>query len=114
MAELLASDTYWGTSYSNSLAYSSGEKLRLNIQEERAPYRSAQPTAQTADVWYWEKVFFEFQQMMARTQELSELDIPDIFTLRPISTQQIIVHITGIKPARFYYVPDMDDDDDDE
>lgn len=38
-----------------------------------------------------------------------ELEIPDVFDLRPISTQQITLIIREIRPARFYYVPDEDD-----
>ena len=111
MGELLAFDKYWDTSYSSSVSYTSPEKPRHNIQEERAPYVAAQHTAATVDVWRLDELFFEFQRMIARTQELSELDIPDIFTLRPLATQQITLEITEIKPARFYYVRDMDDDD---
>jgi hypothetical protein len=41
--------------------------------------------------------------------EENELEIPDVFDLRPISTQQITLIIREIRPARFYYVPDEDD-----
>jgi hypothetical protein len=111
MGELLTFDKYWDTSYSNSISYIPSEKSRLHIKEEPATYLTAQRTAATADVWHWDELFFAFQQMVARTQEPSELDIPDIFTLRPLATQQITLQITAVKPARFYYVPDMDDGD---
>ena len=41
--------------------------------------------------------------------EENELEIPDVFDLRPISTQQITLIIREVRPARFYYVPDEDD-----
>ena len=41
--------------------------------------------------------------------EENELEIPDIFDLRPLATQQITLIIREIRPARFYYVPDIDD-----
>ena len=36
-------------------------------------------------------------------------EIPDVFDLRPLATQQITLIIREIRPARFYYVPDEDD-----
>ena len=46
---------------------------------------------------------------MTPDEEDDELDIPDVFDLRPISTQQITLIIREVRPARFYYVPDEDD-----
>lgn len=37
------------------------------------------------------------------------LEIPDVFDLRPLATQRITLLIREIRPARFYYVPDEDD-----
>jgi len=36
-------------------------------------------------------------------------EIPDVFDLRPLVTQRITLLIREIRPARFYYVPDEDD-----
>ena len=46
---------------------------------------------------------------MTPDEEDDELDIPDVFDLHPITTQQITLIIREIRPARFYYVPDEDD-----
>lgn len=46
---------------------------------------------------------------MTPEEEDEELEIPDVFDLRPISTQQITLIIKEVRPARFYYVPDSDD-----
>lgn len=110
MAELLTFNKVWDTSYSNSLLYTPSEKTYRAVREEGAPYALATGTASTAETWLLDKLFFEFQELIARTQVISELDIPDIFTLRPLATQEITLQITEIKPARFYYVPDIDDE----
>jgi hypothetical protein len=46
---------------------------------------------------------------MTPDEENEELEIPDVFDLHPIFTQQITLIIRDIRPARFYYVPDEDD-----
>ena len=111
MSELLAFNNYSDTSYSNSMLYTPSEKTYPSVKEESAPYIIASGTAATAETWLLDKLFFDFQELIARTQVTSELDIPDIFTLRPLTTQQITLQITEIKPAKFYYVPDVDDDE---
>ena len=41
--------------------------------------------------------------------ENEDFEIPDVFVLRPLVTQRITLLIREIRPARFYYVPDEDD-----
>ena len=41
--------------------------------------------------------------------ENEDFEIPDVFDLRPLVTQRITLLIREIRPARFYYVPDEDD-----
>ncbi len=43
------------------------------------------------------------------TDNDDEAEIPDVFNLRPLVTRQITLIIREIRPARFYYVPDEDD-----
>lgn len=110
MPESLAFNNYWDTSYVSSVLYAPSEKPFRAVKEGSAPYIIATGTAATAETWLLDKLFFEFQELIARTQIISELDIPDVFTLRPLATQEITLQITEIKPARFYYVPEIDDD----
>ncbi len=111
MTELLPFTKYGDTSYSEAIPNIFARESRRSAREEPAPYLTAQRTVATEDIWRWDELFFP---LIARTQEVSEPEIPEIFTLRPIATQRITVHITDIKPARFYYVPDMDDDEENE
>jgi hypothetical protein len=111
MGNLLTFDNPWDTSYSNSLFYTPSEKTYRSVKEASAPYLTASGTAATAETWLLDKLYFEFQELIARTQVISELDIPDVFTLRPLATQRITLKIREIKPAKFYYVKDIDDDE---
>jgi hypothetical protein len=111
MAESLAFNNYWDIGFSNSLLYAPSEKTFRNVKEERAPYIVASGIAATADTWALDELVLEFQELIARTQIISELDIPDVFTLRPLATQRITLKIREIKPAKFYYVKDIDDDE---
>ena len=105
------SDRSQDTSIFGRLLYSQSDKPRFVVMEEKAPYLfQSTGTVYNTDLWQLETMFTEFQQIAARVQEFSELDIPDIFTLRPLATQEITLQITEIKPAQFYYVPDIDDE----
>ena len=112
MADIRISDHPQDTSIYGRLLYSQSDKPRFVVSEEKAPYLiQSTGTVYNPDLWQLEAIFTEFQELIARTRVISELDIPDIFTLRPLATQEITLQITEIKPARFYYVPDLDDDE---
>jgi hypothetical protein len=108
MIESLTFDKYSDTSYSTAIPNVFLGELQHRVREEPAPYLTAQRTVATDDIWHWEELFFP---LIARTQELSEPEIPEIFTLRPIATQRITLKIREIKIAQFRYVRDIDDDD---
>ena len=108
MAESLTFDKYLDTSYSTAIPNIFAGESRRSIREEPVPYLTAQRTVATEDIWRWDELFFP---LIARTQDLSEPEIPEIFTLRPIATQRITLKIREIKTAQFRYVRDMDDDD---
>ncbi|MCL4527914.1 MAG: hypothetical protein M1282_00685 [Chloroflexi bacterium] len=112
MTESLAFNNYWDIGFSKSLLYAPFEKTYHSVKEVSAPYIVASGTATTVEAWLqdMDRLYNEFQELITRTKERSELDIPDIFTLRPLATQEITLQITEIKPARFYYVPDIDDE----
>lgn len=112
MAESLAFHDHWDIGFSSSLLYAPAEKTYHGVKEVSAPYVVESGSAVTVETWLQEmdRWFFEIQELIAHTQNISELDIPDIFTLRPLATQEITLCITEIKPARFYYVPDPDDE----
>ena len=112
MAESLAFNNYWDIGFSNSLLYAPSEKTFRSVREERTPYIVASGIAATVDTWALDELFLEFQELIARTQVISELDIPDVFDLRPLATQRVAVKIRDIKPAQFHYVRDIDDDED--
>lgn len=109
MDDLLTFNKDWDTSYSNYMLYAPSEKTYRSVKEESAPYATG--TAATVDAWLLDELFFEFQKLIARTQVISELDIPDVFDLRPLTTQRVTLKIREIKPAQFHYVRDIDDDD---
>jgi hypothetical protein len=49
--------------------------------------------------------------MMPDVEDEEALEVPDVFDLRPLSTQRITLRVREIHPAPFYYVPDEDDFD---
>jgi len=112
MAEVLILNRSQDISKYGRLLYSQPKGHHFVEVEEKAPYMSQSTgTVQNPVLWQWEKVFTEFQEMASRVREFSELDVPDIFTLHPLETQEITLQITEIIPARFYYVPDLDSED---
>jgi hypothetical protein len=48
------------------------------------------------------------EQAINLTASESELDIPEVFELRPLSTQRVTVKVRNRGPARFYFVKDDD------
>lgn len=114
MTELLPFTKYGDTSYSEAIPNIFARESRRSAREEPAPYLTTQRTVATDDIRRWDELFFAFQQIIARAQELPEPEIPEVFDLRPLSSQRIIVKIREIKPAQFYYVTDMDDDGEEE
>jgi len=111
MSDQLTFNNNWDTSYSNYVLYAPSEKPHHVVKEESTPYALATGTAATAETWVLDKLFFDFQELIARTQIISELDIPDVFDLHALATQRITVKIREIKPAQFYYVRDIDDEE---
>lgn len=60
-----------------------------------------------ADKAAWElerKIFEAIQRLAALTEDRSELEIPEVFTLRPLSSQRVTVQIRKVEPARFCFV----------
>lgn len=56
------------------------------------------------------------RQIENLTASMFEVDVPEVFDLRPLSSQPITVRVTKIQPALFYFVTDDDlfaDDDED-
>lgn len=99
------------TSIFGRLLYSQSDKPRFVVMEEKEPYLiQSTGTVYSTDLWQLDAMFTEFQQMTSRVQE-HETEIPDVFDLRPLSSQRITLKIRDIKPAQFYYVRDIDDDD---
>jgi len=79
--------------------------------EEKAPYLiQSTGTVYNTDLLQLEAMFTKFQQMATRVREY-ESEIPDVFDLRPLSSQRITLKIREINPAPFYYVADIDDND---
>lgn len=112
MSDIMAFNPTQDTSVFGRLLYSQSDKPRLVVEEEKAPYLlQSTGTVYNPDLWQLETIFSEFQELIARTQVMSELEIPDVFDLRPQATQRVTLKIREIKPAQFYYVRDVDDDD---
>jgi hypothetical protein len=99
------------TSIYGRLLYSQADKPRFVVTEEKAPYLiQSTGTVYSTELWQLDAIFTEFQQMVLRVQEYEE-EIPDVFDLRPLSSQRVTLKIRNIKPAQFYYVTDIDDDE---
>ena len=50
------------------------------------------------------------RQIENLTASMFEVDVPEVFDLRPLSSQPITVRVTKIQPALFYFVADDDED----
>lgn len=48
------------------------------------------------------------QQLEERMASKSELEIPEVFSLRPLSSKRVTVNVRKVEPARFYFVPGDD------
>jgi hypothetical protein len=114
MGEMFPFENLMDTSYTNSAIYVPSEKPVQRIKEESAPYVTSSGIAMTVETVLLDKLNFDFLELIARTREVSELDIPDIFTLQPLKTQRIMVKVRSIRPAQFYYVGGDFEDDDEE
>ena len=112
MGETMLFDRELDTSVFGGSLYAQSSKSHKNVSEDRTPYAATLNTsvASVTDLWRLEALFMEFQQMVARVQEY-ETEIPDVFDLRPLSSQRITLKIKDIKPAQFYFIPDMDDNE---
>ncbi len=109
MDNMMMFDPSQDTSIFGRLLYSQSDKPRFVVAEEKVPYLiQGTGTVYNPDLWQMEKMFIEFQQMAV---QYVEPEIPDFFDLRPLSNQRITLKIREIKPAPFYYVKDIDDDD---
>lgn len=64
-------------------------------------------TAPNEDILQIERMIGEvLQELEARTIRESDLEIPEVFDLRPSSTQRVIAKIRRTAPAQFYFVAD--------
>jgi hypothetical protein len=45
-------------------------------------------------------------QLEALTTSEPELEIPEVFKLRPLSSQRVTAKVRKVEPARFYFIDD--------
>jgi hypothetical protein len=111
MDDAMMFDRSQDTSIFGGLLYSQSSKPRLVVIEEKAPYLiQSTGTVNNTDLWRLEEMFMEFQQMAWRVQAY-EAEIPDVFDLRPLSSQRVMLKIREVKPASFYFVSGNDDEE---
>jgi hypothetical protein len=113
MAEFLTFEEYADTSVFGKLFNPLGARRRVYTENEDArPVRQDTATIASADFLKIQELLLEFQQTVARVEGFTELDIPEVFDLRPLSSQRITLTIRESKPASFYFVAESDDIED--
>ena len=74
-----------------------------SLINQRFPIKTSFFTNKAA--WELERIILEtIQQLTALAEGRSELEIPEVFNLRPLSSQRVNVQIRKIEPAPFSFV----------
>jgi hypothetical protein len=110
MTELITFLDYSDTSIFGKLFNSLGSGKRIYAETENL-LQTQQDTATvtSADFLKIQELLLEFQQTRERIKEVTEFDIPEVFDLRPLSSQRITLNIRETKSASFYFVAESDD-----
>ena len=109
MAEVLL-DWRHDTSVTGKLLGLFSHKTQMRVNEDNI--RQINPdmtTATSVDLLTFQQMLLDYKQTEERVEELGILEIPDVFNLKPLSSQRVTFTVRETKPASFYFISEGED-----